>query len=137
MPPTCEILCSTTSPTAGAAFSRSWAALCCSWAALGRYWGAPGPLLVALGPLLAALVPPLAALGPLLAALGPLLERHAEIHKISTPKMIDLGSPKPPQDGPRIRPETIKNRCKKRSDKKIRYNTKIGLAKSQKTYQNQ
>ena len=86
MPPTCDIFCSTTSPTAGAALGHSWAAL-------GRFW----PLLVALGPLLVALAPPLAALGLPMAALGPLLERHAQIHEISMPKIIDLGTPKPPK----------------------------------------
>ena len=70
-------------------------------AALGRSWAAIGTLLVALGPLLAALVPPLAALGPPMAALGPLFERHAKIHKNSMPKMIDLGTPKPPKMSPK------------------------------------
>ena len=70
-------------------------------AALGPLLAAIGPLLVALGPLLAALVPPLAALGPPMAALGPLLERHAKIHEISIPKMIDLGTPKPPKMSPK------------------------------------
>ena len=104
MPPTCDIFCSTTSATAGAALDHSWAGLAAfgrSWAALGCSWAALGPLLVALGPLLAALVPPLAALGPPMAALGLLLERHAKTYEASMPKMIDLGTPKPPKMSPK------------------------------------
>ena len=97
MPPTCDIFWSTTRPTAGGSLGHSWAAL-------GRFWpllAALGSLLVALGPLLAALVPPLAALGPPMAALGPLLERHAKIHEMWMPKMIDLGPQKPPKMSPK------------------------------------
>ena len=112
MPPTCDIFCSTTSPTAGPALGHSWAAI--------------GPLLVALGPPLAALVPPLAALGPPMAALGPLLERHVKIHEISMPKMIDLGTPKAPKMSPKSNKKWSKIDAKKRSDKKSRTKTILG-----------
>ena len=93
---------------------------------MGSFSAALGPLLVALGPLLAALVPPLAALGPPMAALGPLLERHAKIHEISMPKMIDLGIPKPPKMSPKSYKKCSKIHAKKRSDKKNRTKTILG-----------
>ena len=74
-----------------AAFGRSWPLLGRYRAALGRSWDPP-----------AALVPPLAALGPPMAALEALLERHAKNNEISMPKIIDLGTPKPPKMSPKF-----------------------------------
>ena len=90
----------------------SWRLLGHSWGALGRSWVALGRSWEALGRLLG-------ALGLFLAALGAILERHAKIIKKSMPKMIDLGSQKPPKMAPKSNPKATKNRCKKRSEKNI------------------
>ena len=83
MPPTCDIFCSTTSPTAGAALGHSWAALDRFWPLLGRSW----PLLGRSWPVLGRSWPALrlswAALGRSWAALGPLLGRSTKFVRFS------------------------------------------------------
>ena len=103
MAPTCDICCSTTSPTAGAALGRSWLLFVRSWPLWSSSWSLFGRSWDTLGCSWGALASLLGTLCPLLAALGPLLERRAKSNQKSMPKIIDLDVQKPSKRTPKSR----------------------------------
>ena len=95
-------------------FCRSWGSLGRSWALLGRSWGALGRSWAALGGSWAALRRSWAALSRSWGDLGTTRKNHQKIDA----KNDRCWLPKAPPMAPKSDQKAIKNRCKKRSEKK-------------------
>ena len=135
MPPTCDICCSTTSPTAGVAlgrswplFVRSWPLWSSSWSLFGRSWPLLGRSWLLLGRSWVALGRSLAPLGRSRADLGTTRKSQSKIDV----KNDRFGCPKALQNDSKIEPKSDQTSIKKTKRKKNRTKTHMRSSNPQK-----